>query len=368
MTHKKVLFYVGNLAKGGAQRVILNLTEMLLTEGNQVVIVTPRQEEEEYALPQGAVRLQSELTDTEAKQGAVGRVCNLFARVRKLRRILRAERPDLLVSFLGKNNLMAVAASRGLKLPVAVSVRGTPSREYAGAGMRFLAGVLFRMADGVILQTPDAKAFFPAGVQKKAVILPNPLSPAFCRPRFEGARRKEIVTVGRIDANKDQALLVDAFLAIAEKFPSVRLVLYGNGEDRQKLQERVDRAGMQERIELPGAVADVADRIEKARIFVLPSRTEGMPNALMEAMALGLAVIATDCPCGGPRMLIRDGENGLLVPVGDKEALAAALERLLSDRGLEERLGRAAAKLQETLRPEAVQREWLSYLESRLRA
>ncbi len=363
LENKKILFYIGNLVKGGAQRVVLNLAQMLTERGCEVAVLTPHTEEGEYEVPKGVRRVMTELVPEEEK----GRIHNLFARIGKLRRLIKAEQPDLVVSFLGKNNFMAIVSTFGLHIPVLVSVRGTPAREYSGFVMRALSGLLFGCADGVVLQTPDAKAFFPARVAKKAVILPNPLNPAFLQPRYEGERENSIVTVGRIDANKDQNLLVDAFLEVADRFPDVKLVLYGDGEDRTKLIEKVKSAGMQQRILLPGAVTDVPEKIRKARIFVLPSKTEGMPNALMEAMALGLAVVSTDCPCGGPKMLIRQEENGLLVPVGDKRAMAEALDRILSDGELEERLGREAAKLQQTLAPEAVNEAWAKYLAGKLR-
>lgn len=120
--------------------------------------------------------------------------------------------------------------------------------------------------------------------------------------------------------------------------------------------------GLQKKVELPGSVSDVAAHIEKVRIFTLTSYTEGMPNSVIEAMCLGLPVIATDCPCGGPAELIKNGDNGLLVPVGDEKALAEAIRKILSDPELEKRLGDQAFRIQEQMEPQKVCRMWEEYL------
>lgn len=357
---KKIAFYISSLKRGGAERVLANLARYFYREGYQVLMVTTRREKTEYGIPEGIIRRISEPAPEELKGG---RIANFRMRFCKLRNIWKEEKPDVILSFIGKNNMMAILTSRGLSIPVAVSVRGEPTEEYYNKGLRLMARQLFRLADGVVLQTQRSRAFFPEGVQKKAVILKNPVHPDFFRQPFEGEREKTIVAVGRVDENKNQEMLVRAFAGIAADFPEYQLLIYGEGEKRRELQRLAEETGLKKRILLPGNVEHVEEVIYKARVFVLPSNTEGMPNTLIEAMLLGITVIATDCPCGGPAELITHGENGLLVPVGDVEEMKRSLRKVLEDPGEADRLGRNAARIRELYREEAVYGSWKTYLE-----
>ena len=268
-----------------------------------------------------------------------------------------------MLSTIGKNNFMAILANAFLPTKVVVSVVAEPTEEYPNALMRFLAKTLFYFADGIVMQTMDAVHFFQKSLQKKCVILKNSLNPDFVHPRFEGARPQDIVAVGRMDGNKNQRMAIRAFEKIAGQFPEARLILYGDGPLRETLQTEVSKSPLAGRVLFPGRVTDVPERIGKAYAFVLTSFTEGMPNTLIEAMSLGLACVSTDCPCGGPRDLIRDGENGFLVPVNDAEALARRLAELLSDPEKAGRIGKEAAKLGQAYAPEKVNAEWERYFE-----
>ena len=362
-TKKKILLYCSSLTKGGTERVVVNLAEYLKSQGIAVTMVTQHQSENEYMLLSGIPRIFSEITETEMKNSRVG---NFFARYKKLRSIWKSQRPDWIISFIGKNNIMAVGAALFTGIPVFVSVRGEPTCEYYSFGLRFFAKTLFYFASGVIVQTEAAKRFFPSCIRKKAIILKNPLNPSFIRPRFEGKRDGRIVAVGRVDSNKNHEMIIRAFSKIAEEFPCTSLTIYGDGECREKLQKLTEKLGMSERVSLPGLVTDVPEKIYRSSVFVLSSNSEGMPNALLEAMCLGIPCISTDCPCGGPGELIKDGINGFLIPVGDEDALADRLRTLLTDEETAERIGKQAASLLETYNPDNVNSEWLAYLLSKM--
>ena len=357
---KTIAFYISSLRKGGAERVIVNLAEHFKKRGYRVVLVTTRVAEREYEISKEIVRKISEPVEEELKKGRIG---NFKTRFMTLRNIWKEEKPDLIVSFIGKNNMMAILTSAFLKIPVVVSVRGNPPSEYYTTGLKLAEEVLFRKAAGVVLQTRASMSFFPKAVQKKAVILPNPLNPAFIKPVYGGKRRNEIVSVGILDENKNQAMLVKAFAQITEEFPEMELILYGEGEKRGELEKLAKELQVADKVQLPGQCDKVQDTIDQARIFVLTSNTEGSPNAVIEAMSLGLAVVSTDCPCKGPAELIKDGENGLLVPVGDDMALAEALRKILRSPKLEKKLGDNAALIQKSMEPETVCRQWEKYLE-----
>ena len=356
---KHIVLFISALRKGGAERVMVNLADYLHRNGVRVTLVTQYICEEEYALPAGIPRILSEITPQEETGSRIG---DFLARYRKLRRIFMELAPDCILSFIGKNNIMTLLCTRFTGIPAVVSVRGEPKSEYYNFPMRFLAKTLFACAAGVIVQTGAARDFFPPVIRKKAVILKNPLNPAFVRERRTGRPDGRIVSVGRVDANKNHALILRAFARIAPEFPDTSLVIYGDGEKRRELIGKAQELGLSNRVQFPGAVSDVAEKIRTASAFVLSSGHEGMPNALIEAMCLGIPSISTDCPCGGPRELIEDGVNGYLIPVGDEEALADRLRRIFSDEEGAERMGKQAALLLEEYRPERVNAEWMDYL------
>lgn len=354
---KTIAFYISSLTAGGAERVISNLANEFAAQGYEVFMLTDSMEDKEYHRLDGRVR-RVVLPKSEEN----GRIANAIGRIQKLRSAVKETRASVLVSFIGKSNIRAVLATRFLKTGVVVSVRSAPAREYPTRLMRMLAKVLFRMADGVVFQTEEARQFFSKGIRRKSAVLMNPLHPDFMRERYTGGRKQEIVTVGRLHSVKNHEMLIAAFAAVSGDYPALVLRIYGDGDRKEKLCSYIDELHMQGRVVLEGDQDCVAERIEASRIFVLSSNVEGMPNALLEAMALGLACISTDCPCGGPRTVIRDGENGLLVPVGDTEALENAIRRILSDPDLEERLGRHAAEIRQELAPERVNKMWMDYI------
>ena len=367
-----VAMLIGALTKGGAERVLVNLAADLTEKGHEVTMVTQYidfslvkieqdKKENEYPLPDGVKRVISDITEEEITGS---RIVNFGRRFGKLRMIWKTERPDVILSFIGKNNMMAILTSRFLHIPVAVSVRAEPALEYYNGWMRFMARHLFASADGVILQTRQCFSFFPEKVQKKAVILKNPINKAFFRQPYRGEREKTIVAVGRVDENKNHELLIRAFAGIAGEFPDYSLKIYGEGDQKERLQHLIHELGLEKQAFMMGATSDVAGVIERARLFVLPSNSEGAPNTLIEAMLLGLTVISTDCPCGGPAELIEDGKNGYLIPVGDTQKLQEKMQYLLNHLQIADEIGENAAKAAAIFKPEVVYGEWENYLYS----
>lgn len=358
---KRIAFYIGSLEKGGAERVIANLAEYFYSKDYEVFVVTKLKEKNEYVINDGITRIIADITKEEEKN----RIWNLYARVCKLRGIWKQINPDIIVSFIRKNNVMALVSSRFLKIPVVVSVRSDPARELRG--LKALSFFLFRFADGIILQTGRAKDFFPDYLQKKVIILPNSINPSFMIVESDKEKKKEIVAVGRIDKNKNQELLVRVFAELASDYPDWRVCLYGEGEEMPSLQQYVKEISLENQIHFMGQITNVAEKVKGASIFVLPSKCEGMPNALIEAMALGTACVSTDCPCGGPAELIENGRNGILVPVDDKEELKRALLRLMDDEKYRLEIALEATKIKDKLHPNIVNKQWEAYLEMILR-
>lgn len=362
MNTKKIAFYIGSLSMGGAERVIVNLAAYFHSCGYKVTIVTKEQDSDEYPVPEGVTRILADIVGDEISSN---RLLNLYRRIAKLRKIWKQLQPDYIVSFIKKNNFMAITSAMGLRIPVIVSVRSNPEREYPDKLTRLLVRVLFARASGVVLQTKQAKEFFPKAVQKKAVVLPNSLSEKFLQTPYSGERKKEIVWIGRMDSNKNPRMLLQAFAEIAKKYPEWTLKYIGEGYEKRELEVMCEEKDIASQVAFMGRVDDVPGAIRESSLFVLTSKQEGMPNALIESMVSGLAVISTDCPCGGPAELIENGINGILIPVDDEKALAEALDKLLADAEYRNRLSEEAKKLIEKVHPDVVNKRWLEYIESR---
>lgn len=354
---KTIAFHIGSLIDGGAERVICNLANYFAQQEYKVYMITNEMEDREYH------KLDDKVKRIVMPQPNGGRVKNMFSRVTILRRTIKEIHADVVVAFMRKQNLRAILATRCMPTKAIVSVRSAPEREYSTRLQQILAKVLFRMAEGAVFQTERARNFFGKSVQKKSVILMNPLLGDFSKSRYEGTRKKEIVTVGRLHAVKNHELLIRAFSCVNVEYPELKLTIYGDGEHKEQLEQLIKTLHLEQKIQLPGHCDDVANTIDKSLLFALTSNTEGMPNALLEAMAMGLPVISTDCPCGGPAMLIQNGVNGLLIPVGDEEALVKAIRTLIDKPQYADQLGREAEKVKELYAPEKVYKMWNDYIE-----
>ena len=174
--------------------------------------------------------------------------------------------------------------------------------------------------------------------------------------------RKEIVTVGRLEPQKNQKLLINAFSELAKKFPDYTLVIYGEGSLRKKLEKYIESKGLKDRVFLPGAKNNIQEYIKDASLFVLSSDYEGIPNALIEAMAIGLPCVSTDCSPGGARELITNGENGVIVECRNSNELATAMARLLTDRESAKRMGTNAKKIYTRVDKNLVCNRWLDLI------
>lgn len=351
------MFYINAIHGGGAERVILQLAHRFSMAGYRSILVTSFIDREfEYPVPEGVERISIE--EDELHQS---RLKKNVSRIRKLRDLCKEYRPAALVSFMAEPNFRAICATVGLAVKNIVSVRNDPNREYAGKLGKVIGKWLLPWADGCVFQTEDAKAWFPMRLQKKSAVIMNEVSQAFFETQYEDG--KNVVALGRLCEQKNHAVLIDAYSKIAKDFPDRRLEIYGSGNLQQALQSQIESLGMEEYIKLMGATSDVPSVLAHAKCFVMSSDYEGMPNALMEALTVGVPSICTDCPCGGPKMLIRNNENGILVPVNDAEALAEAIRLVLSDDSFAKRLSAEAKNCSAEYRPEVVFEKWKNFVE-----
>ena len=356
---KRIALFVNSLQKGGSERVMANLAEYFHSKNYEVILVTQYKKEIEYVISPKIRRVYSEPPAEELNDN---RIHNFIVRFKTLRNIWKVYKPDVILAFLGKNNQMAILTSFFLPSKVAVSVRGEPILEYPGKLNKIFTNILFSLADGVIFQTKEASEFFWKSVVDNSTIIPNPLNPAFIGKRYYGEKDNVIISVARLHETKNQKLLINAFEKIADQFPNINLVMYGEGETREYLETLIKEKKMEHRMSLPGTITNMPEVLGRAKVFVHPSNSEGIPNAIMEAMAVGLPVIVTDCPSGGPGELVQNGENGILIPMEDVDGLANAMIKVLTDEEYAKKLGDNACKIVDILHPDMVNQMWENYL------
>ncbi len=351
-----LMFYINTIRGGGAARVMVQLAGRFRAEGYRTILVTSFREDVEYPVPEGVERI-----DLEEREMTQSRIRKNLSRISKLRALIRQHRPDVLISFMAEPNFRAVMAGVGLPVKVIVSVRCDPNEEYRKTAFRFVGKHILPRADGCVFQTYEAAEWFPEDMRKRSAVIMNQVAERFFDTGLK-ENRSGIVTTGRLDKQKNHEMLIRAFSRIADKTED-DLYIYGVGDMREYLRSLAVSLGVGERVYLPGGVNNVPEVLSEAKIFVLSSDYEGMPNSLLEALAMGLPCISTDCPCGGPRQVIEDGVNGLLVPVGDEDAVAEAMLKLLSDSEAAEAMGQEAKKMAESFRPEKVFADWKTYIE-----
>lgn len=355
---KKIICYIDTLQLGGAERVMANLCNDLVERENDVVLINdikPTKTLKEYKIDSRVERVF--LNKCRFENQVLNNVC----RVIKLRKIIKEQKASVVISFLGPPNLRMLIATIGLRLKKIVSVRNAPEREYGIGVKKIISNLLFRLADGVVFQTKEASEYFNIATQKKAAIIVNPVKRSFFEQK-ELEEKDSIVVVGRLQAQKNPSLALEAYRQIKEEFPTTTLDFYGEGELKENLLRTINEFGLQDDVFFHGQVSNTSEILARAKTYILSSDYEGMPNALMEAMAVGVPIISTDCPCGGPKYLIENPEQGFLVNVGDANEIANCLRTILSDKTLREKMRVAARKRAEDFKPEKIFKQWLDYI------
>ena len=348
-----------SLGCGGAQRVLTTLANGWRRAGHAVTIVALRAEDEPpfFPLDPGvSVEWLAVAGDSRHPLEAVAR--NLV-RVRALRAAFRRPRPDVVVSFLNTVNVLVLLATASSRIPVIVSERNDPGRKPLPRAWSWLRNRVYGRARAIVVQTRRTAEWFPPRLRRRMVVIPNAVAlpdrraPRRTAPGDEGT----VLAVGRLEHQKGFDLLVRAFAQAARQHAGWRLAIAGEGSQRRALEAEAASCGVADRVRLLGRQADIWSVYAAADVFALPSRFEGFPNALLEAMAAGLPVVAADCPAG-PREIIRHERDGLLIPTEDANALGRALSRLMSDADLRARLAAGAVSVVDRYRPDAIQRRW----------
>jgi GalNAc-alpha-(1->4)-GalNAc-alpha-(1->3)-diNAcBac-PP-undecaprenol alpha-1,4-N-acetyl-D-galactosaminyltransferase len=354
-----ILLITGRLDCGGAQRVLADIANYWAQRGWQITLATwsRPQEQDFYPLAPNITRMWFDAESRGRAPFAV--IAASVARIFKLRRWLQTSRVDAALSFIDVSNVHLLLAAAGLGVRTVVCERTHPGiNRTVALPWRVLRWICYRWADRVVAQTQDAAHWLEQHCGVPALVIPNPVR---ALPRIVCEREPLIIGVGRLSPEKGFDLLLKAFAALAPAFPEWRLAIVGDGPQRTALAELRAQLRLAERVELVGQTRDVETWMARAGLLVHPSRREGFPNAVMEAMAMGVPVICADCQAG-PSELIQDGINGRLVSVGDVAELERAMALLMRSPELRERLGQEAAKIARRYEPGVIMDKWAACL------
>ena len=361
---KKIVFHLNCLEQGGAERVVTNLSAQFAREGYEVIIATEWEAENEFKLEPRVKRIHVGLGLTDETKS---RIVKYFIRISNLKKMLLQEKPDILIAFAHKANYRSLMATLGTSIPVVIAIRTDPVGHYDALSDKLLIPWLFPKASGCVFQTEGQRDFFPAYLQKKSRIILNPVNEKYIGRQPVTERNKTISHVSRLVDFKNQPMLIRAFAKVHQKYPEYDLKIYGGDSydgTKEILEACIREHSLEKSVHLVGASDNLPEEIESTAFFAFTSDWEGLPNALMEAMALGLPVIATDCPCGGPKTIIRHGSNGHLIPVKNEHALVEAMYYLIEHPEYANALGTEARKLGEITNASAIYEQWKDYVES----
>jgi glycosyltransferase involved in cell wall biosynthesis len=351
---------------GGAERVMAQLCNHFAEQRYDVTLLTLSPITESFYALSGTVK-RDEL-DHPSLQSRFGRFARVIARIAVLRRKIISLGPDVIISFVDLTNVTVLLATAGLKLPVIVSERIDPAAHAHRLSRidRALRYLTYPRASRIVVQTNRAARFFDRSLVQKIVTIPNPVPPTNLtakpdKPLSDG--RFRIIGIGRLDHQKGFDVLIEGFTRLADRFPDWDVVIFGQGPDRAALLEKIDANGLAGRIHLMGVSADVASELARSHLMAFPSRYEGFPNALAEAMAIGLPAVAFE-NVSGVEDLVVSGQTGILVHQdqgrheGKERPFADGLSELMTSAELRAKMGTAAKFRIRQFEPRIIFREW----------
>lgn len=352
--------FISSLGAGGAERAMSELASCLAGAGWHVTLatLTDGQQPDRYPLNPGIRRVY--LGNPPPAAGILGKLRANAVRVRTLRRALAEAAPTVVVSFMESNNVLALLAAPPLGLPVVVAERTDPSQHLPNvpAMWRWGRRHLYRRAKAVVAQTRGAADWLVDECNCPVEVIPNALR---ALPEPLAPREPWIVSAGRLEPVKGYDIVLAAFARVAPELPAWRLLIAGEGRLLDSLQRRASELGIADRVDWLGHRDDVERVLERASVVALASRYEGFPNVLLESLGMGAAVVVTDCR-SGPSEMVKDGENGFLVPVDDVDALAGGIRRLAADPALRCRLGTCALAVRTIYAQSTVMARWVALL------
>lgn len=343
---KRVLFVCNSVSIGGAERVVSILADELIQKEYEIYLLGFIKTEDSYLA-------DSRIKVIIAEKGDKAITAKII-RIKAIRKTIKKYNITTVIAFSHYNAMYSVIASQGLNVKVIGSERNDPAQIDSRKVLNWLRLKLYRKLDTLVCQTNDAKAYFPEEIQKKAVVILNPITDSLPDP-YQGERKDRVVSFSRLEPQKNIPMLVEAFEMFQKSHSNYVLDIYGMGSMRDEL---IEKTKDNQAIHIQPYTSDIHNAILDASMFALFSDYEGLSNAMIEAMGCGIPTIVTDCPCGGARMVIQDGENGIMVPVRDRKAMVDAMCRVADDKKFAEKLSQEGIKIRETLDKRNITEQW----------
>lgn len=350
---ERILFVCLALSNGGAERVVSVLSDSLINNGYEIYILPLTDREQTYAINENIHILKPDRT----KAGAIGKIYRILG----IRKAIKQHKINTVIAFSHYNAMYSVLAAKGLSCRVIGSERNDPAQLDSRKALNWLRFKLYKKLDALVCQTNDAKDYFPGEIREKTVVILNPVSDTLPEP-YPGERARRVVSFSRLEPQKNIPMLIDAFEIFHKSHSDFVMDIYGDGSQRDKLIGLAEERGLGNRIHFHSFTTDIHNAVLDAAMFALSSDYEGLSNSMIEAMGCGIPTIVTDCPCGGARMVIEDGVNGLLVPVGDSRKMAEAMARVADDRELADRLSKNGTMIRKKLDKREIAEQWKKVL------
>lgn len=350
---KKILFVIGSLDNGGAERVVALLSSELSHLGYEVSIITIIKNNISYEINENVKIIPISITGSGIRRN--------FSRLKELRNTVKDN--DVIISFLSTVNIATLISSVGLNKKIILSERNDPAKEPGTKAGRLFRNLLYLLNKKCefVFQTEEAAKYFNSEIQKRSAIIPNPLS-KLPQP-YCGIRKRNIVTIARLGPQKNLSLLIRCFFNIQKIYPDYKLDIYGQGPLKKELERQATELGIKDKVNFHGFVRNVHNEILNAGLYVMSSDYEGISNGMLEAIGLGLPVIATDCPIGGARTVIKNNVNGILVPVNDEKAMTRRMLDVIENPSLSLSMSKNAVKIRESLSLENITQQWYKIIE-----
>ena len=345
---KRVTLFVASMGAGGAQRVISIMSKYLVESRYDVSLVTFYDRKPAYDIDERVSQfcLEKEVRGKHA-----------IKKLRWFRRYIQRN-CDVLVSFLAAYNMFAILAGLHTGKKIIVADRNDPRFVPESKLIRFARDLLYQFADKIILQTTDNKLYFSKKIQKKSEVIFNPVDLGEKKGlALRTVKANRIVSAGRLTEQKNQLMIIKAFQEFVEEHPDYTLTIYGEGSFRQKLELYISEQGLSEKVFLPGNKRNLFDEISNAKLFILSSNYEGMPNALIEAMCLGVPCISTRV--SGASDIIEDGKNGRLIDVGNTQQLVTCMKEIIDRTELQKIFAKNSVELNNDLQVDIIMKKWM---------
>ncbi len=333
----KICFVIPTLSSGGAERVVSILSSTLAEQGKNIYLIVHRHAAIEYPISSKINVIF--LDEIKCKGSGFARKCK---RLFEVRRFISQNSIDYVVPFLDSCIIHTFIATRGLRCKFISTLRNNPYKR--SGSERVICDLITFFADANFVQNEMQKKYFVKRVQKKTFIVMNPVNPVFLEASKEYADTvRRVVAIGRLNEQKNYPRLIEAICLVKEKYPDISLKIYGEGTLFDSIRKEISDHDAHKYISLEGRTDNVVRALQDSDLYVMSSDYEGMPNALMEAMALGMPCVSTDCPTG-PAELIGNNERGILASMESPKKLADAIIEMISDSEMAKQKGLAARR------------------------